>query len=124
MARFNSKWWRGGDRSAGAGERRRSARYPVRLPVTISRFRNDPEGPSLAIDVSDSGMLVKPNLYGSVSEHVFLTTDQFLGQVPAVIAGQRPEGTAVAFADAEMGRRFAALLCARAEGRSGVGPTS
>lgn len=120
IGKFNGNWWRSGDASNTKGERRRSPRHPVSLPVAVSRFRNDPVDPCLAIDVSDSGMLVTPNLYGSVSESIFLTADQFHGKVPAVIAGQRPEGTALAFANPEDGQRLAAWLCARAEGRSGT----
>ncbi len=73
----------------------------------------------MAVDVSDGGMLVTPNVYGSFSESVILTVEQYPGKVTAVIAGQRPEGTAIAFADQEEGRKLAAWLCARAEGRSG-----
>lgn len=112
-------WWRSGDASSPDRERRRSPRQLVRLPVFVTRFRDEPEGYSLAVDVSDTGMLVTPNLYGSIREQVCLGTDGFQGRVTALIADQRPEGTAIAFANAEEGQRLASWLIARAEGRSG-----
>jgi hypothetical protein len=119
IGRKSRTWWRGGNASAPGRERRRSPRRLVRLPVSVTRYRDEPEGYSLAVDVSDTGMLITPNLYGSVREQVCLGTDGFQGRVPALIADQRPEGTAVAFADAEQGRMLANWLVARAEGRSG-----
>ena len=112
-------WWRGGDASPPDRERRRSPRRMVRLPVSVTRFRDEPHRQCLAVDVSHTGILITPNLYGSVREQVFLGTDEFNGRVSALIADQRPEGTALAFADVEEGRRLANWLTARAEGRTG-----
>lgn len=91
----------------------------VRLPVSVTRFRDEPRRQCLAVDVSQTGMLITPNLYGSVREQVLVGTDEFNGRVSALIADQRPEGTAVAFSDPEEGRRLANWLTARAEGRTG-----
>lgn len=112
-------WWRGGNASTPDRERRRSPRRRVRLPVSVTRFRDEPHRQCLAVDVSQTGILITPNIHGSVREQVFLGTDEFDGQVSAFIAGQRPEGTALAFADIEEGRRLANWLTARAEGRTG-----
>ncbi|MDF1737450.1 MAG: PilZ domain-containing protein [Minwuia sp.] len=112
-------WWRGGDASPPDRERRRYPRRMVRLPVSVTRFRDEPQRQCLAVDVSQTGMLITPNLYGSVREQVLVGTDEFNGRVSALIADQRPEGTAVAFSDPEEGRRLANWLTARAEGRTG-----
>lgn len=119
LGRKSGIWRRGGDAWTPDRERRRSPRRKVQLPVSVMRFRDEPHRQCLAVDVSHTGMLITPNLYGSVREQVFLSTDEFDGRVSALIADQRPEGTAVAFSDVEQGRRLADWLTARAEGRSG-----
>ena len=119
IGKLSSIWWRGSNSSGEQRERRASPRRHVHLPVSVTRFRDEPQRHCVAVDVSQNGMLITPNLHGSVREQVFLSADLFDGRVSALIADQRPEGTAVAFTDAEAGRRLADWLTARAEGRTG-----
>lgn len=111
--------FRTGSRLAAApGERRRSVRAAVHLPVMVTRYRGDPVTHCLAVDVSDGGMLVAPHLSGSVGERVMVAVDGRDGLVEAAIGGQRPVGTALVFTRPDDGVALAAWLDRRARGGS------
>ncbi|MEC9346210.1 MAG: PilZ domain-containing protein [Pseudomonadota bacterium] len=110
-----------GARGRARGERRLSVRVPVQIPVRVQRDNTDPATQCLAVDVSAGGLLAAPHLSGSTGERVMIGVDGRAGLVEAVIAGQRPVGTALVFIDGEQGRCLADWLERRARGGDVVG---